>query len=96
MSVRGEDGREKMMESTTYDIGTRVQQIIHERKTKKEKEKQDKNVQSTKKKLKAIDMTSIVEGGGNIEVESSETKTLGVSEYIVHGGKPCEGRSNHL
>ena len=26
MSVRGEDGREKMMESTTYGIGTRVQQ----------------------------------------------------------------------
>ena len=36
-------------------------------------------------------MASIAEGGGNIEVESSETKTLGVSEYIVRGGKPCEG-----
>ena len=61
------------------------------RKTEKGKEKQDKDVQNTKKKLKANDMASIAEGGGNIEVESSETKTLGVSEYIVRGGKPCEG-----
>ena len=61
------------------------------RKSKKGKEKQVKDVQNTKKKPKAIDMASIAEGGGNIEVESSETKTLGVSEYIVHSGKPCEG-----
>ena len=61
------------------------------RKSKKGKEKQVKDVQNTKKKPKPIDMASIAEGGDNIEVESSETKTLGVSEYIVHGGKPFEG-----
>ena len=61
------------------------------KKGKKGKEKQVKDVKNTKKKPRAIDMASIAEGGGNIEVESSKKKTLGVSEYIVHGGKPCEG-----
>lgn len=63
------------------------------RKAKKGKEKQVKDMQNPKKKPKAIDMASIAEGGGNIEVESSETKTLGVSKYIIHGGKPCEGKT---
>ena len=49
-------------------------------------------MQKTKKKPKAIGMASIAKGGGNIEVEIFETKTLGVSEYIIHGGKPCEGK----
>ena len=39
-----------------------------------------------------MDVANIAEGGGNIEVKGSKAKTLGVLEYIIHGGKLCEGK----
>ena len=53
-------------------------------------------MQGTKKKPKEIDMASIADGGGNLEAKGSEAKTLGVSLYIIHDGKPWKGRSNYL
>ena len=66
------------------------------RKTKKGKEKQDKDVQSTKKKPKAINMTSIVEGGGNIEAKGSETKTWVYQSLLFMVANYVKERSNHL